>query len=92
MAGRFGALDVCAQVSNLVLGSAAPAPASLTSSTASVSSTPTGVSSSVLGLRVANVYDVNPKTYLFKLARPDRKEFLLMESGKTSSNHQALMR
>eukprot|EP01102_Stenamoeba_stenopodia_P015841 TRINITY_DN546_c0_g1_i1.p1 TRINITY_DN546_c0_g1~~TRINITY_DN546_c0_g1_i1.p1 ORF type:complete len:1148 (-),score=396.63 TRINITY_DN546_c0_g1_i1:62-3505(-) len=81
MAGRFGALDVCAQVSNLVLGSAAPAPASLTSSTSSVSSIPTGVSSSILGLRVANVYDVNPKTYLFKLARPDRKEFLLMESG-----------
>ncbi|PRP86190.1 nuclear export mediator factor Nemf-like [Planoprotostelium fungivorum] len=35
----------------------------------------------ILGLRVANIYDINGKTYLLKLARPDHKVFLLIESG-----------
>ncbi|KAK9797102.1 hypothetical protein WJX73_010610 [Symbiochloris irregularis] len=38
----------------------------------------------VLGMRVANIYDVNAKTYLLKLARSGEegeKVFLLMESG-----------
>jgi len=35
----------------------------------------------IIGLRVANVYDINGKTYLLKLAQPDRKVFLLLESG-----------
>lgn len=35
-----------------------------------------------IGMRVANVYDVNAKTYLFKLALPDTpKTFILVESG-----------
>eukprot|EP01087_Luapelamoeba_hula_P012793 TRINITY_DN3609_c0_g1_i2.p1 TRINITY_DN3609_c0_g1~~TRINITY_DN3609_c0_g1_i2.p1 ORF type:complete len:1124 (+),score=235.87 TRINITY_DN3609_c0_g1_i2:56-3427(+) len=33
------------------------------------------------GLRIANIYDVEKKTYLFKLQRPDHKEYLLIESG-----------
>jgi predicted ribosome quality control (RQC) complex YloA/Tae2 family protein len=37
--------------------------------------------SSLIGMRVANVYDLNPKTYLIKLAKPDKKVFLLIESG-----------
>jgi len=36
---------------------------------------------SLIGLRVSNVYDINPKCYLFKLAKPDKKEWLLIESG-----------
>jgi len=32
-------------------------------------------------MRVANIYDVNAKTYLFKLARPEDKVFLVIESG-----------
>jgi predicted ribosome quality control (RQC) complex YloA/Tae2 family protein len=36
---------------------------------------------SILGLRVSNIYDLNPKTYLLKLAVPDKKVFLLIESG-----------
>jgi len=36
---------------------------------------------SIIGLRVANIYDINGKTYLLKLAQPDRKVFLLLESG-----------
>jgi predicted ribosome quality control (RQC) complex YloA/Tae2 family protein len=35
----------------------------------------------LISLRVVNVYDVNPKTYLLKLAKPDHKQFLLIESG-----------
>lgn len=35
----------------------------------------------LLGLRVVNVYDVDNKTYLIKLAKPDQKEVLLLESG-----------
>lgn len=33
------------------------------------------------GLRVSNIYDINQKTYLFKLARGETKEFLLVENG-----------
>lgn len=35
----------------------------------------------ILGLRVANIYDINPKTYLLKLSLPDKKRFLIIESG-----------
>ncbi|KAI9139262.1 fibronectin-binding protein A N-terminus-domain-containing protein [Paraphysoderma sedebokerense] len=35
----------------------------------------------LVGLRLQNVYDVNQKTYLFKFAKPDTKEFVLIESG-----------
>eukprot|EP01113_Clastostelium_recurvatum_P037029 TRINITY_DN5373_c0_g1_i4.p1 TRINITY_DN5373_c0_g1~~TRINITY_DN5373_c0_g1_i4.p1 ORF type:complete len:857 (-),score=278.84 TRINITY_DN5373_c0_g1_i4:50-2620(-) len=35
----------------------------------------------LLGMRVANVYDINSKTYLFKMAKPDKKSQLLIESG-----------
>jgi predicted ribosome quality control (RQC) complex YloA/Tae2 family protein len=35
----------------------------------------------IMGLRVANIYDINNKTYLFKLAQPDKKRFLMVESG-----------
>ena len=34
--------------------------------------------------RVTNIYDLNTKTYVFKLARSDQKEFLLMESGRSN--------
>nr|CAB3264294.1 nuclear export mediator factor NEMF [Phallusia mammillata] len=34
-----------------------------------------------IGMRLANVYDINNKTYLFKLAKPDQKVILLVESG-----------
>ncbi|CAN0005340.1 unnamed protein product, partial [Ectocarpus sp. 12 AP-2014] len=38
--------------------------------------------SSVLGLRVANVYDLDSKTFLLKLASPGQeKAILLLESG-----------
>ncbi|CAB4489274.1 unnamed protein product [Rhizophagus irregularis] len=35
----------------------------------------------IVGLRLQNVYDINPKTYLFKFSKPDKKELLLIESG-----------
>ncbi|CAG8621775.1 5842_t:CDS:10, partial [Ambispora leptoticha] len=35
----------------------------------------------IVGLRLQNVYDINPKTYLFKFSKPDRKELVLIESG-----------
>jgi len=35
----------------------------------------------ILGLRVANIYDINPKTYLLKLAKPEKKIFLVIQSG-----------
>lgn len=34
-----------------------------------------------LGLRCANIYDINPKTYLLKLSLPDKKLLVLIESG-----------
>lgn len=33
------------------------------------------------GMRVNNVYDIDSKTYLLKLQRPDEKAMILMESG-----------
>lgn len=41
------------------------------------------IRSSVMGLRLANVYDINEKTYLFKFATPGvaEKIILLLESG-----------
>ncbi|KAG0329329.1 hypothetical protein BG000_000106 [Podila horticola] len=36
---------------------------------------------SIVGLRLQNVYDVNSRTYLFKFAKPDHKELVLIESG-----------
>ncbi|OAD78993.1 hypothetical protein PHYBLDRAFT_86209, partial [Phycomyces blakesleeanus NRRL 1555(-)] len=33
------------------------------------------------GLRLQNIYDVNQKTFLFKFAKPDDKELVLIESG-----------
>lgn len=35
----------------------------------------------LLGLRVANVYDVSGRLYLLKMSRASRKEHLLIESG-----------
>ncbi len=31
--------------------------------------------------RVNNIYDLNNKTYVFKLTRSEQKDFLLLESG-----------
>ncbi|XP_063296428.1 ribosome quality control complex subunit NEMF [Pelobates fuscus] len=36
---------------------------------------------SLLGMRVNNVYDVDNKTYLIRLQKPDAKAMLLLESG-----------
>ncbi|VDK73476.1 unnamed protein product [Litomosoides sigmodontis] len=33
------------------------------------------------GQRVANVYDVDPKTYLIRIQKPDEKCFIMLESG-----------
>lgn len=35
----------------------------------------------LIGSRLANVYDLNPKTFLWKFAKSEEKLFLLMESG-----------
>lgn len=35
----------------------------------------------LIGLRVANIYDINSKTYVLKLVKPDKKCYLLIESG-----------
>jgi predicted ribosome quality control (RQC) complex YloA/Tae2 family protein len=35
----------------------------------------------VVGLRIANVYDLGKKTYQLKLAKPDHKQYLVIESG-----------
>ena len=32
-------------------------------------------------MRVANIYDLNSRTYLLKFQKPDEKVFLLIESG-----------
>eukprot|EP00293_Proteomonas_sulcata_P020430 CAMPEP_0184294422 /NCGR_PEP_ID=MMETSP1049-20130417/5622_1 /TAXON_ID=77928 /ORGANISM="Proteomonas sulcata, Strain CCMP704" /LENGTH=66 /DNA_ID=CAMNT_0026602705 /DNA_START=305 /DNA_END=502 /DNA_ORIENTATION=+ len=43
-----------------------------------------GVSSlrtQLLGSRVANVYDIDPKTYLIKTAKAGDKTMVLLESG-----------
>lgn len=36
---------------------------------------------SLVGLRLANVYDLSPKLFIFKLSKPDSKAHLLMEPG-----------
>eukprot|EP00058_Branchiostoma_floridae_P011332 XP_002596820.1 hypothetical protein BRAFLDRAFT_116214 [Branchiostoma floridae] len=41
----------------------------------------TEIKDSVLGMRVANVYDIDNKTYLIKLVKTDEKKMLLLESG-----------
>ena len=35
----------------------------------------------VVGLRVQQIYDIDSKTYLVKLQKPDDKKVLLIESG-----------
>ena len=35
----------------------------------------------LVGLRVANIYDVSGRLYLIKMAKAQRKEHLLIESG-----------
>lgn len=35
----------------------------------------------IVGLRVSNVYNINNKTYLFKLSKPDQKLYIVIESG-----------
>ena len=35
----------------------------------------------LIGLRVSNIYDVNPSTYIIKLARSDQKFHLMIENG-----------
>jgi len=37
--------------------------------------------SKLVGLRINNIYDLNTKTYVFKLTRSETKEFLILESG-----------
>lgn len=39
------------------------------------------INQACLGLRVSNVYDINNKTYLIRLSKPDHKVTLLFESG-----------
>ncbi|XP_074642120.1 ribosome quality control complex subunit NEMF-like [Tubulanus polymorphus] len=39
------------------------------------------LNSRFIGLRVANVYDIDHRTYLIRLARPDEKAMILLESG-----------
>jgi len=41
----------------------------------------TEINDSAVGLRLNNVYDIDNKTYLLKLIKPDVKKFLLIESG-----------
>lgn len=36
--------------------------------------------SEIVGYRVINVYDLDPKTYILKLAKPDSKMTLLVQS------------
>lgn len=37
---------------------------------------------SCVGLRVANIYDLDRTTWLFKMAGGDKKHMLLIENGK----------
>ena len=39
------------------------------------------LSKKLKGLRMANVYDITNKTYIFKMAAGGKKELLLIESG-----------
>ncbi|GAM25895.1 hypothetical protein SAMD00019534_090700 [Acytostelium subglobosum LB1] len=36
---------------------------------------------SVIGLRLANIYDLSPRVFLLKLSKPDNKKTLIIESG-----------
>lgn len=36
---------------------------------------------SLVGLRLSNIYDLTPKLFILKLAKPDSKAFLLLEPG-----------
>jgi len=40
--------------------------------------------SKLVGLRINNIYDLNTKTYVFKLTRSEQKEFLILESGSST--------
>lgn len=35
----------------------------------------------IIGFRLANIYDLNKKTYLLKFAKTDNKVFVVIESG-----------
>jgi predicted ribosome quality control (RQC) complex YloA/Tae2 family protein len=35
----------------------------------------------LIGMRVSNIYDVSPTTYLFKLTKSEQKSHLLVENG-----------
>ncbi|KAK2750617.1 hypothetical protein FQN57_002688 [Myotisia sp. PD_48] len=39
------------------------------------------LASSVIGLRISNIYDLSPRTFLFKLALPDIRKQLVIDSG-----------
>ena len=49
--------------------------------------------STILGYRISNVYDINPKTYLLKLAKSgeDDKKFVLIESGTRPMSKPGLL-
>ncbi|ORX62000.1 hypothetical protein DM01DRAFT_1331468 [Hesseltinella vesiculosa] len=46
-----------------------------------IRATVTNLKERLVGLRLQNIYDVNSKTFLFKFAKPDDKELVLIESG-----------
>ncbi|KAI9483824.1 MAG: fibronectin-binding protein A N-terminus-domain-containing protein [Benjaminiella poitrasii] len=46
-----------------------------------VRATVTNLRERLIGIRLQNIYDVNAKTFLFKFAKPDDKELVLVESG-----------
>ncbi|KAI8066316.1 fibronectin-binding protein A N-terminus-domain-containing protein [Gongronella butleri] len=46
-----------------------------------IRATVTNLKERLIGLRLQNIYDVNSKTFLFKFAKPDDKELVLIESG-----------
>lgn len=46
-----------------------------------VAATVSELQQTLVGLRLQNIYDINPKTYLLKLGREGSKEFVLVESG-----------
>ncbi|KMP00948.1 hypothetical protein CIRG_01088 [Coccidioides immitis RMSCC 2394] len=39
------------------------------------------LSAAVVGLRVSNIYDLSSRTYLFKIAKPDVRKQLIVDSG-----------
>ena len=36
----------------------------------------------IVGYRIANIYDINPKTYVLKLQKPDSKLLLLVAAAR----------